>query len=703
MYRKPDGDRELDVMQGQRNGRVLQFGAFEFRTDTGEVRKHGTKVRLQGKPLQMLHALLDRPGDVITREELRALLWAADTFVDFESGLNTTVNRLRLALGDSADHPRYVETLARSGYRFVAPIVENHQPLVEEEATAIALPLPPAPAPVVPIAPPASRKRSWTVAALAIVLAIAGGILLLMRQQPLAMPAFHQLTFRRTSIRAARFGPDGQSVIYEGREMPNDRELYLVNPISPESRALGFPRAMLSAVSRSGELALVTYDSKGPNLVRVPMNGGAPLPLDNGVWTADWAPDGSRLAVIRYEQRPSILEYPRGKRLYESQGWLSDVRVSRSGDQVAFIDHPIKGDDGGSVMVIDGNGERGTLSSGWASADGLAWSPNGREIWFTAARSGVTRALYAHSLSRRLRLIAAYPGTLTLFDVSSAGRVLVAREQLHGIMTGFFDGSSKEKDLTWFDYSTVTDISADGHVVLFGETGEGGGAHHAVYVRHADSASAVRVGEGFAMAISPDGNWVITRPDGNQTTLNLVPLTPGQSRVISGHGLTYDFVRFFPGGDRLLVGGSMAGEPPHLYLQALDGSKPVALRGGVYLAHPEVSGDGRRIAGVDGNRRLIVLPAAGGEPKVVATDFALTVVRWGHTGDNVLAQSDAVPASLVRVDLKTGHLKPWKEIAPFHLAGVSMLWPAVLSQDERTVVYSYPQKLSELFVVDGWR
>jgi len=108
-----------------RNGRVLQFGAFELKTGTGEIRKQGVRIRLQGKPLHLLEALLERPGSVVTREELRGRLWAAHTFVDFESGLNTAMNRLRLALGDSADSPRYVETLARSGYRFVAPVIES--------------------------------------------------------------------------------------------------------------------------------------------------------------------------------------------------------------------------------------------------------------------------------------------------------------------------------------------------------------------------------------------------------------------------------------------------------------------------------------------------------------------------------------------------------------------------------------------------
>src|SRR5579884_1007502 len=113
--------------------RVLQFGAFELRTDSGELRKHGVRVRLQSQPLQMLLALLEHPGEVVTREQMRNRLWPADTFVDFESGLNTAANRLRMALGDSAELPRFIETLPRIGYRFIAPVqqVRPSRPVLE--------------------------------------------------------------------------------------------------------------------------------------------------------------------------------------------------------------------------------------------------------------------------------------------------------------------------------------------------------------------------------------------------------------------------------------------------------------------------------------------------------------------------------------------------------------------------------------------
>ena len=112
----------------QNNGSIARFGVFELDGSTGELRKNGVKLRLQGQPLQVLSVLLEHAGEVVTREELRQSLWASDTFVDFDHGLNTAINRVREVLGDSASSPRYVETLARRGYRFIAPVQRVPRP-----------------------------------------------------------------------------------------------------------------------------------------------------------------------------------------------------------------------------------------------------------------------------------------------------------------------------------------------------------------------------------------------------------------------------------------------------------------------------------------------------------------------------------------------------------------------------------------------
>src|SRR6185295_1596818 len=121
-------------------GVLIRFGLFEFDPRSGELRKQGLKVRLQGQPVEILSMLLARPGELVTREELQKKLWPEDIFVDFDPSLNAAMKRLRSALGDSAETPRFIETLARRGYRFLAPV--NSQQLAAQVEAPVALPPP---------------------------------------------------------------------------------------------------------------------------------------------------------------------------------------------------------------------------------------------------------------------------------------------------------------------------------------------------------------------------------------------------------------------------------------------------------------------------------------------------------------------------------------------------------------------------------
>src|SRR5512133_3815021 len=155
--------------------RVLRFGSFEANVRAGELRKRGLKVRLQDQPFQILVMLLERPGELVTRQEIHQKLWPADTFVGFDHGLNNAINRLREALGDSAETPRFIETLPRKGYRFIAQVIAEGQ-LAEAEYSAPAMPVVDAPT----IAPPVtSRPRFlFTILLFCFLLVLAGMVYL---------------------------------------------------------------------------------------------------------------------------------------------------------------------------------------------------------------------------------------------------------------------------------------------------------------------------------------------------------------------------------------------------------------------------------------------------------------------------------------------------------------------------------------------
>src|SRR5262249_44892792 len=159
---------------------------------------------------------------------------------------------------------------------------------------------------------------------------------------------------------------------------------------------------------------------------RASLSGGVPRPIAEDVQAADWSPDGRELAIVRDVGGKSRLEYPLGTVLYQTGGYVSHPRVSRDGALVAFLDHPIPRDDGGAVAVVDRQGHKTTLSAGWLTEAGLAWSAQGEEVWFTAAQVGGARALHAVTLGGRERLLERIAGTLTLHDVAPDGRVLLS-------------------------------------------------------------------------------------------------------------------------------------------------------------------------------------------------------------------------------------------------------------------------------------
>src|ERR1700721_1419218 len=110
------------VTEKRQDAAKVQFGLFEADLATGELRKSGVRIRLQAQPFRVLSFLLERPGEVVTREEIQQRVWGSDTIVDFDHSLGTAINKIREALGDSAENPRFIETLARRGYRFTAPV-----------------------------------------------------------------------------------------------------------------------------------------------------------------------------------------------------------------------------------------------------------------------------------------------------------------------------------------------------------------------------------------------------------------------------------------------------------------------------------------------------------------------------------------------------------------------------------------------------
>ena len=517
-------------------------------------------------------------------------------------------------------------------------------------------------------------------------------------------PVYRRLTFRRGTIPTARFSPDEQTVLCCARWEGDPLETFALRLDSPESRPLALPEARLLAVSTSGELAVtlgVQRTVGGPAgglLATLPFAGGAPRERLEGVKWADWSPDGSSLAVVRAVDGRDRLEFPIGVPIHEQTGWIAFIRVSPKGDLVAFMDYPTGGTTG-SVAVVDRKGRVRRLSGVWSNARGLAWSPDGEEIWFTATNFGFARALHAVNLERRERLIEAVPGGLYLHDVSRSGRVLLTHDQTRSGILCRVDGQPAERELSWFDYSAGPELSFDGREILFSEGGEGGGRQLSTYLRRTDGAPAVRLGDGEALALSPDGKWAVSRPVSLDRLL-LIPTRAGQTRELLHEGFVYrSEATWFPDGTRLLFAATVTGQSPRSYVHDLSSGEthPATPEGVIAFV---VSPDGRYIVGGDSLPQQF--PVAGGDPRPIAGALRGDIpIRWHGDGRSIFVRSGFIPAKVSRIDLMTGAREPHLELIPSDPAGVAAIDCISLTPDARSYAYSYMWMRSDLYAVEG--
>ena len=523
---------------------------------------------------------------------------------------------------------------------------------------------------------------------------------------------YQQITFRTGSIGNARFTPDG-AIVYSAAWEGGENQLYLSRTDNPGAREVGLKNAELLSISNGGELAVRLntvyfggYARTG-TLARVPLSGGTPREVLDNVQDADWAADGQTMAIVRYvpENNHWRLEYPIGKVLFDGINWISHPKISPDGKWVAFADHENSGgDDEGSVAVIgsDGKDKERKLSSGWTSLEGILWSPSGNEIWFTSSGSGSAENPRAVNLSGKLRTIVNVPGGMWLQDLRNGTALLVTHQQRLGIR-GLAPGAKEERELGWFGWSVLRDISRDGRKILFEEEGNGGGPNYTVFLRDTDGSPPVRMGEGLAEALSPDAKWAITKPP-KGGPLNLVPTGAGESRQLTHDAISYDAVRWFLDGKRLLAVGIEAGHGARDYLIDLSNgdSKPITPEGtaGRRLSPDESS---TVVLGPDGKWGIWPL-AGGGIHLIPGLDSNYNVTGWSPDGGWVYAISSRrgnQAAMVYRVNTVTGKMELWRTFGSEVAAAGAGVGGPLLSSDGNGYAYVYSRVLSEAYAVTG--
>jgi eukaryotic-like serine/threonine-protein kinase len=521
-------------------------------------------------------------------------------------------------------------------------------------------------------------------------------------------PIFTRLTFRGGHVSTARFSPDGQTIVYSAAFGDEPLQIYTTRPDAPQSRELGLKKSTILAVSKQDELAItlnhteVAANAGSGTLARLPLTGGSPRELNEAVGTADWAPDGQSLALARLTPSAVALEYPQGKPLYETQGWVGDLRVSPDGNLVAFIDHPIRWDSLGTVMVVDRQGKRRVLTGSFADLRGLAWAPSGKEIWFTGSNVHLSSNLFAVDLERHQRLVWAGAGGVVLQDIFPDGRVLFIRENRRRGIAGLFPGHNSEIDMSWQDWSLVTRISPDGKWIFFSEEGDGGGQRYSAYMRATDGSPAIRLGDGTPYGVSPDLKWVASIIPGQPQQLWLLPTRTGAPKNLSHPGFDYDFAIWFPDGKHLLATGREPGKPTRSYLTDMDGAPLTPITPEGVQGFP--TEDGKEVVSRQGDV-LMFYPVTGGQPRSAKVRIPNVTLSWsGQTGRYVIgAEQTEVPLRLYRYDTTTGEKQPWRELVPPDRAGVYSANVFDITPDARWYAYSYVRDLSDLYLVEGLR
>lgn len=543
---------------------------------------------------------------------------------------------------------------------------------------------------------------------------------------PASSPEITRVSFRNGSILSARFTGSDRGIVYSGMFEGGPPQVVTGQVGSAQTRPVAADWNSLLDASPTDDLAIVAIDRKkggdqnGHVLSRVALAGGAPRQLLEHVVCADFAGDGQSMLVVRLVEGRYSLEYPQGHVLLESTDAIHSARLSPRGDLIAFTRHPVPFDDRGHVEIIDATGRPVAHSRDYWTLEGLAWAPDGKSAWFTAADRTVQRSIRALGLAGDERELFATPGTLRIHDVDAKGRALVGTSLVRSRIFGKVAGDERERPLSWFDGSMPVDLSADGQLMLFIEGSGADSKDIETYLRTFDGSAPVRVSSGWGRALSPDGKWALVSPAPPFTTLSLVPTGPGQPvELPRGDFAAIYEAHFFADGRRVLIGARGEDGKAHLYVQELPatgqaaglertGAPPRLVSDAELKSLAPPSPDGARIAALTRDRQPVLVDVAtGAQTPLPGLPEGAFPQQWTRDGKGLIvvkpADGERIAVEVLRYDIATRKLANVAEIAPVDTVGMVSLRGGIVTPDARHYVYSAHQRLDELYVVEGLR
>ena len=548
----------------------------------------------------------------------------------------------------------------------------------------------------------------WAITVAVVLLAV-GAILVAQREKP--APQYTSVTFREGTLSGARFSHDGQTIVFSGRWEGEPAQMSVARVGSPESRSMGIPAAEVAAISSSDELAIFLgceenfFLNCGGTLATVSLAGGSPRTLAEHVAQADWHPDGKRMVISVSSPDGPRLEFPPGHVIYQQRaGWFGHPRFSPDGSMIAFENHPIAGNDDGKVELLDMNGKHSVFFNS-SSVEGLAWSPDGKELWFAATETGGwADTIFAVRPGGKPRVVLTSP-SIRLYDISKDGLVLLSHETWRRQLIGLFPGDKSDRPYSWNDDTQPTAITTDGRLISFYESGElyAIARDYQSYYRPTDGSPAVRLGVG-APAISPDGKWVVlgSNQSGSKRPLQLQPLGPGSPRDLATPGLiAFNRVRWSDDNRQIVYEAQTEQGGWNTYRQLIASGPPILLIANIRDSYPALSPDGKMAALRKERAGVYLCSAGGGQPvKLKAASDEEFPIRFTEGGKSLLvADTTGRELVLTLIDLASGRRQLWKRLDTESRADQLF----VATPDLKYYAYPFPRYSSVLYTVENLR
>ena len=668
----------MDSSKG--NPSSFAFGPYEADLRAGELRKGGTRIKIQDLPLRLLGILAERPGEVVTREELQRRLWPGDTFVDFEDGLHTAVRKLREALSDDPEKPRYVGTIPRRGYRFIAEVeirnggnrtaipptdlAGSMSPTADENAAHPGATPPSAAVFAVQAAtraaPTTLRRRasdhvSWQIRCVfggAIVLAA----FLVWWYTPLPPPQVTRIDHLTTAARIdtpVKLVSDGARLYYMERD--GDHWNLMETTVSGgegQRVETGATSAVALDVSPDlSELLIGTFEVRGePNhLWTIPSQGGAPMRLGDVIAnSAVFSPDGKQIAHLKGSDLWMMNANGANAHLIAAlPGAPSWLAWSPDGRTLRFTLTQILGREGNSIWEISSDGRNlHELLPNWTHPSSEccgSWTSDGRYFIFTSSRGGLSNLWALREKGSWWRRSARGPFQLTLGPDSPWGGT-PSRDGRHI----FFYNGARREDLERLDLATGQ----------FSNFGPNSGV--------------------MQVSFSRDGKWIayVDPQDGGLYRSRL----DGTDRVeLTGHGENVSFPRWSPDGKWILFDGTTPGDVSMSYLiPAMGGEPGPLLESQTEVRDADWSADGRKIVlaralgskDSDG-RELEIVDFATRKTETIPDSENLAMSRWSYDGRFIAATQD----DQSQLKLWDVARRQWRVIAHGRALGISVWSP----------------------------